>query len=129
MAPFAQQTPYVGSVLAVAWDGLNATYVVFQQAGTLKIAKRVESTATYSPATVLTTTGANAVPFNADVVAHQGRWWVVWSQQVGPGGEFAQRQLFQRHTLFGVQGTTRITAQPRNIDDQQPSLPLSTATA
>jgi len=121
-APARQLTPYTGAVLAVAWDGVGATYVVFQQGSQLKIAKRTEAGGAYSPITTLTTTGANARLFTADVVASNGQWWAVWSEQVGPGGEFAQTELFQRHTLLGVQPRTRITATASNIDDDQPAL-------
>ena len=120
-APTVEVSPYTGFVQAVAWDGQNATYVVFQQGSTLRIGKRVESTGAYAPATTLTTTGANAIAFSSDVVAVNGQWWAVWSEQVGPGGEFAQIDLFQRHTLLGVQGRTRITG-TTDSDDIEPTL-------
>lgn len=120
-APAVEVSPYVGSVRAVAWDGQNATYVVYQQGSTLRIGKRVESTGTYAPPTTLTTTGANAVLFSADVVAANGQWWSVWTEQVGPGGEFAEIDLFQRHTLLGVQGRTRVTG-TTDSDDVEPTL-------
>jgi hypothetical protein len=120
-APTVEVSPYTGFVQAVAWDGQNATYVVFQQGSALRIGKRVESTGAYAPATTLTTTGANAIVFSSDVVAVNGQWWAVWSEQVGPGGEFAEIDLFQRHTLLGVQGRTRITA-TTDSDDIEPAL-------
>ena len=123
-APAVETSPYIGFVEAVAWDGQDSTYVVFEQGGTLRIGKRVESTGAYSPATTLTTTGANAVFFTADVVAANGQWWAVWSEQVGPGGEFAEIDLFQRHTLLGVQGRTRITT-TIDSDDVEPTLAYS----
>jgi hypothetical protein len=121
-APFREVSPYIGIVYAVAWDGLDTTYVVFQTGGELKIGKRVESSGAYSPLTTLTSTGANATLFTADVVASNGLWWAVWSEQVGPGGEFAQTELFQRRTLLGVQGRTRITTTAANTDDSEPTL-------
>ncbi|MEO6703049.1 MAG: hypothetical protein ABI140_17815, partial [Jatrophihabitantaceae bacterium] len=60
--------------------------------------------------------------YTASVVASNAQWWVVWSEQVGPGGEFAHTQLFQRHTLLGTAGRTQITATGQNVDDRQPSL-------
>jgi hypothetical protein len=123
-APAVEISPYVGSVQAVAWDGQNATYVVFTSGGALRIAKREESTGAYSPVTTLTTTGANAIFFTTDVVAVNGQWWAVWSEQVGPGGEFAEIDLFQRHTLLGVQGRTRITT-TTDSDDIEPTLAYS----
>jgi hypothetical protein len=123
-APAIELSPYTGAVQAVAWDGQNATYVVFAQGGALRIGKRVESTGAYAPATTLTTTGSGVVLFSADVVAVNGQWWAVWSEQVGPGGEFAEIDLFQRHTLLGVQGRTRITS-TTDSDDIEPTLAYS----
>jgi hypothetical protein len=121
-SPFRQATPYTGLVLGVAWDGSGATYVLFEQSSRLKLAKRIESTGAYSAVTTLSTTGAGVVFYTADVVASAGKWWAVWSEQVGPGGEFAQTELFQAHTLLGVQGRTRITTTASNLDDAEPSL-------
>jgi hypothetical protein len=120
-APVQQLTPYTGVVLAVAWDGQDSTYVVLSRGGALQIGKRVESTGAYSPLTTLAT-GSGFIPFTADVVASNGQWWAVWSEPVGLGGEFAQIELFQRHTLLGVQGRTRITTTAANIDDREPTL-------
>jgi hypothetical protein len=61
-------------VYAVAWDGLDSTYVVFQTGSQLKIGKRIESSGAYSPLTTLTT-GLAPYPFTADVVASAGQWW------------------------------------------------------
>jgi hypothetical protein len=120
-APSQQQTPYTGFVLAAAWDGVGATYLLYQQDTTLKIAKRVESSGAYSSPTTLAT-GAAALFFTGDVVASAGKWWAVWSEQTGPGGEFAQTELFQAHTLLGTQGRTRITTTASNVFDVEPTL-------
>ncbi|MGS0685437.1 hypothetical protein ACVBEQ_09865 [Nakamurella sp. GG22] len=117
-------SPYTGKVLATAWDGVDALYVVFSQGNDLKIAKRVQSTGAYS-ATTLLATDSGAVPFTADVVASAGKWWAVWSRQVGPGGEFAQTELFQRHTLLGTEAATRITNTSASVDDSEPTLGFS----
>jgi hypothetical protein len=47
-------------------------------------------------------------------------WWAVWSEQVGPGGEFAQTELFQAKTYGGALTRTRVTFNPDN--DHQPAL-------
>ena len=100
-------TPYRGSVLAVAWDGVDATYVVFQQDMQLKIAKRMERTGRYSAATTLDSRPLE-IGFAASVVAAAGKWWVVWSKLiVEPTGHHLA--MFQRHTLLGTQGMTRIS--------------------
>jgi hypothetical protein len=119
--PQRETTPYTGRVLATAWDGAGATYVVYIDGQQLRIGKRVESTGVYAPPTTLTTAGWTSRPYTADVVAAGGRWWVVWSEQVGPGGEYAQTDLFQAHTLLGSQGRTRITT-TTGTDDRYPSL-------
>jgi hypothetical protein len=116
----AELSPYSGVVLAVAWDGVDSTYVVYEQNSQLKIGKRHNGQ--YLPSTTLSTTGAGVVPYTAGVVASNNQWWVVWSEQVGPGGEFAHTQLFQRHTLLGTAGKTQITATGANVEDRQPSL-------
>ena len=54
-APLREVSPYIGLVYAVAWDGPDSTYVVFQIGNQLKIGKRVESSGAYSPLTTLTT--------------------------------------------------------------------------
>jgi hypothetical protein len=125
-APFGDTTPYTGIVRAVAWDGVDSTYVVFEQNSQLKIGKRVEHTGNYVPTTTLSTTGAGVVFYTADVVAASNKWYAVWSEQVGIG-EFAHTQLFQRHTLFGVQGRTRLTVTAENVSDSQPSLAKGTS--
>jgi hypothetical protein len=117
----AQAAPFSGRVLAVAWDGADATYVVYEQNSRLLIGKRVEHNGSYLPSTLLAGP-AGVVPFTADLVAWGNRWWAVWSEQVGPGGEFAHTQLFQRHTLLGMAGRARITITDQNVSDLQPSL-------
>lgn len=117
----AQPAPFSGRVLAVAWDGVDATYVVYEQNSRLLIGKRVEHSGSYLPSTFLAGT-AGVVPFTAGLVASNNRWWAVWSEQVGPGGEFAHTQLFQRHTLLGTGGRTQITTTAANVDDRQPVL-------
>ena len=114
-------TPYHGSVLSVAWDGVNATYVAFQDGTDLKIANVNRHTGAFSATTTLAT-GAGAVPYTADVVASGGRWWAVWSEQVGAGGEFAQTELFQQSTLLTRQSRTQITFTATGVWDIEPTL-------
>jgi hypothetical protein len=120
-APVREPTPYTGVVYAVAWDGVDSTYVVFQTGSQLKIGKRVESSGAYSPLTTLTT-GPAGFFFSADVVASAGQWWTVWSERVAAGTTSARSQLFQAHTLLGVQGRTRITSTAANVSDSEPTL-------
>jgi hypothetical protein len=117
-----QQSPYTGVVLAVAWDGVSVTYVVYDTGSELRIGKRTEQgTGSFAQPTTLSF-GLGATPHRADVVANAGKWWAVWSEQVGPGGESAQRELFQRRTLLGTQPRTRITFTAANLDDNFPTL-------
>ena len=120
-APVRERTPYTGVVYAVAWDGADTTYVVFQTGSQLKIGKRVESSGAYSPLTTLTT-GPAGFLFTADVIASNGHWWTVWSERVAAGTTSARSQLFQAHTLFSVQGRTRITSTAANVSDREPTL-------
>jgi hypothetical protein len=121
-ATVRQQSPYVGGVLAVAWDGVSATYVVYDTGGELRIGKHDEqATGNFAAPTTLSV-AVGATPHRADVVANAGRWWAVWSEQVGPGGEYAQRELFQQRTLLGTQPRTRITYTTANTDDAFPTL-------
>ena len=98
----------------MAWDGQGVTYVVFQRGNELRIGKRIESSAAYSAETILSTTARYPT---ADVVASSGRWWAMWSEFDG-----VHSQLYQRHTLLGVQGRTRITTTAANIGDEGPTL-------
>ena len=88
------ERPYTGVVYAVAWDGADTTYVVFQTGSRLKIGKRVESSGAYSPLTTLTT-GPAGFLFTADVIASNGHWWTAWSERVAAGTTSARSQLFQ----------------------------------
>jgi hypothetical protein len=123
-APVQERTPYAGVVYAVAWDGVDSTYVVFQAGSQLKIGRRIESSGAYSPLTTLTT-GPAGFFFSADVVASAGQWWTVWSERVAAGTTSARNQLFQAHTLLGVQGRTRITSTAANVSDIDPTLAYS----
>lgn len=134
-------TPYVGGTMAVAWDGVNSLYVVYNQGHYLKIGKYNESSGTFAAPSVLSRDfwhfGDGPAP-SADVVASRGKWWVVWSEQVGqaiflsnagprtptPADslELYQTQLFQMRTLNGPLGKTQITHTSDLISDVNPSL-------
>jgi hypothetical protein len=119
-APLLEPSPYAGQVLSVAWDGVEATYVLFLVNDELRIGKRVEARgAAYAPATTLSTRAQGAL---GDVVASAGHWWAVWSELTDPGTPGAGIQLYQRHTLLGVQGRTRITNTASNVTNEWPTL-------
>ena len=118
--PIVQKlSPWTGDVEATAWDGADSLYVVFADDGDLWIAKRTSSTGAFSAATLLDSGHAGYV--GTDLVASDGKWWAVWSRNIGSGVSDYQ-QLFQRHTLLGVQGITRITSTPFTITDRNPTL-------
>ena len=117
-AVYRQSTPWKGQVLAAAWDGVGATYVVFSDNGILQIGKRLEN-ATFSPTTVLAVDVDDHT--TADLVASHGKWWTVWSRHSGsdPTGPLS---LFQAHTLLGTQLGGKITNPPAQGADSQPAL-------
>jgi hypothetical protein len=106
-----------GNVLGVTAD-TTATYVLFRTMTTISIGKRTNAGA-YSSRAVDTWTGV--VPPGGDVIARDGRWFGVWSKQVGPGGEFADVELFQGGS---VEPLRRITSRS-DVDDLQPALVYS----
>jgi hypothetical protein len=110
-----KKSPYVGQVIATAWDGANYLYILFQQAKTVKIG-RVSDSGSFVVPTVLSTTAA---PYTSgDVVAANGKWWAVWHEMVG-----SQAELYQARTLLAVQHRTRITTNP--VQDLEPRLAYS----
>lgn len=119
-APIVREiSPWTGEVEATAWDGVDALYVLFTKDGDLWIAKRLSSTGAYSAATLVD--GGHPGYFGTGLVASNGKWWAVWSRNIGSGVSEYQ-QLFQRHTLLGTQGITRITTTPYTITDRNPTL-------
>jgi len=117
-AVYRQSTPWNGQVLAAAWDGSGATYVVFSDNGVLQIGKRLEN-GTFSATTTLAVDVD--VDTTADLVASNGKWWTVWSRHAGsdPTGPLS---LFQAHTLLGTQLGGKITNPPAQGADWQPAL-------
>ncbi len=110
-------SPYVGHVLDVAWDGSDATYVVYSHGRTLAIGVHHDSTASFSASTVLSASYSFG---GATVVASAGKWWVVWSESDG-----SHRVLFQRHTLLGSGERTHAVVTPAGQSDSEPSMTYS----
>jgi hypothetical protein len=119
-------SPYRGRVLATAWDG-TATYLLYANGKGTHITKRTAA-GVFTPGRRLSTAGlTGAVYPTGDVVAVGGKWWAVWTEQVGPGGEFAQIELFQGLTIGqGIfhNGITRQRITFNTLNDVQPSLTL-----
>jgi hypothetical protein len=119
-----QQSPYRGLVLAVAQDATGTYLLYFTTNQRLRITKRLADGTFTGGRELSSTAGTGALIPQGDVVATGGQWWAVWNEAVGPGGEFAQTELFQAFTIGGVNRTRqRITTNPRN--DDQPTLALT----
>jgi hypothetical protein len=113
-----QLSPYRGVVLGVTVDGVD-TYLLYQASDGIRITKR--TAAGFTPGRRLSTAGlGGVVEPRGDVIATGGTWWAVWSEPVGPGGEFAQQELFQAKTYGTDQNRQRITFNP--LWDNAPSL-------
>jgi hypothetical protein len=105
-----QLSPYRGVVLGVAVDGVD-TYLLYVASDGVRITKR--TAAGFTPGRRLSTVGTGgAVEPRGDVIATGGTWWAVWHEPVGPGGEFAQFELFQAKTYGTDLGRQRITTNP-----------------
>jgi hypothetical protein len=113
--------PYTGQVIATAWDGSDATYVVYARASTLYIAVHHDRSATFSHPTVLTTSYTYG---GADVVASAGKWWVVWAEWDG-----SHTSLYQRRTLLGSGERTHAVSTPAGSNDMSPSLAYASGKA
>jgi hypothetical protein len=113
-----QLSPYRGVVLGVAVDGVD-TYLLYAADDGIRITKR--TAAGFTPGRRLSSTAAltGVVP-RGDVIATGGTWWAVWSEQVGPGGEFAPQELFQAKTYGTDLNRQQITFNP--LWDSEPSL-------
>lgn len=113
----SENSGFRGKVLGVTVD-TTASYVLFRTVTTISIGKRTNAGA-YSSRAVDTWTGVGSPA--GDVIAQGGRWFGVWSKQVGPGGEFADVELFQGGS---VEPFRRITNRP-DVDDLEPTLAYS----
>ena len=126
--------PYRGVVLGVDADE-TATYLVYMMtdaAGNpsgIGVTKRSHG-GTFFPTRVLSTAaGRQVVTPTADIGAEGGRWWAVWTEQVGPGGEFAPQQLFQAKTFGTATDHQQITFTGPDVDNTEPSISLDAAGA
>jgi hypothetical protein len=113
-------TPYRGTVLAS--DQLSGAFVLFSSSTGIYLGERSLGNGTYlSPPRQLSSTAPGAVaPTGAILAGGSNTWWAVWSEQVGPGGEFAQTELFQAKTYGNDLPRTQVTNNPDN--DRQPAL-------
>jgi hypothetical protein len=113
-------SPYRGQVLASSQNG-TASYVLFSNSSGIFLGRRLIGNGAFGTAQQLSSTTPGAVSPQGDVIAGDNdTWWAVWTEQVGPGGEFAQTELFQAKTVGGTLGRTRVTNNPDN--DSQPAL-------
>jgi len=95
---FTQVTPYYGRVLAASNDS-TGTWVLFSTASGIYLGKRTMTGTFATPARLSTHGNGGAVLPSGDLVTEGGRYWAVWTEQVGPGGEFAQTDIFQAKTI------------------------------
>jgi hypothetical protein len=114
-------TPYRGRVLAS--DQSSGAFVLFSASTGIYLGERSLGNGTYlDPPRQLSPTAPGAVtPQGAILAGGNNTWWAVWTEQVGPGGEFAQTELFQAKT-YGTPdlARTQVTNNPDN--DSQPAL-------
>jgi hypothetical protein len=127
-------SPYRGVVLAVDADE-TATYLVYLMtdavghASGIGVTKRSHA-GTFFPTRVLSTAASSQVVTpTADISAEGGRWWAVWTEQVGPGGEFAPQQLFQAKTFGTAADHQQITFTGADVDNTEPSISLDSVGA
>ena len=113
-------TPYRGEVLAS--DQYSGAFVLFSSSTGIYLGERSFGNGTYlDPPRQLSPTAPGAVRTDGDVLAGPSNtWWAVWTEQVGPGGEFAQTELFQAKTYSTDLARTQVTNNPDS--DRQPAL-------
>jgi hypothetical protein len=123
---FTQPSSYFGQVLAVANDS-TGTSVLFSTVRGIFLGKRTQTGSFTTPVRLSTHGNGGAVLPTGDLVTQAGRYWAVWTEQVGPGGEFAQTDLFQAKTIGAGQCTVAITRRQITYltrHDDTPSLVL-----
>jgi len=124
-------SPYRGVVLGVDADE-TATYLVYLvtdaagNASGIGVTKRTHAGAFAATRVLSTAAGGQVVTPTADIGAEGGRWWAVWTEQVGPGGEFAPQQLFQAKTYGTAADHQQITFTGSDVDNTEPSVSLDT---
>ena len=117
----SQRTRYRGIVLAAAYDDTGSR-LLFADSSGIKVARRTPAGVERDPVRV-DGKGLGGAQFpSGDLVVAGGRWLAVWSRQVGPGGEFAQTELFSAQSLgrghcfsSGI-NRQRLTRSKRNDD-------------
>jgi hypothetical protein len=114
-------SPYTGQVVAVAWDGVDGTYVVYFHGNSLYLAVHHDRTASFSAPKVLS---ASYNYGGVALVASAGKWWVVWGELEGQ-----HQVLFERHTLHGSGDRTHAVSTPATSSDYEPSLTYHDGTA
>lgn len=128
----ADRTPYRGYVLAAAADG-GATLVLYAARRGTFVGRRTRGGAYREPVRVTRSgLGGGQIP-TGDLVAAGGRWLAVYNRPIGPGGEFAQTELFSAQTLGRrdcfSRGMLRQRITRSNRNDDNPTLVLSGAAA
>lgn len=97
-------TPYIGQVIAVAYDG-TATYLLYTSGDSMYVAKHGND-GTFAPSELLSSTAD--ISSGGDILAANGTWWAVWREGAGSGGELYQAKSYgtdvsrQRITFNGV---------------------------
>ena len=100
--------PYTGRVLGVA-DDTTGTYALYSNQNGIWVGRRTTAGTFTKPVRVSTRGNGGAVLPQGDIVAQGGGYWAVWTEQVGPGGEFAQQEVFQAKTLEAGSCTSAIS--------------------
>ena len=126
------QSPLRGRVLAAADDG-SSTFLLYQGSNGIWVAKRPHTGGLANVQRVSTATQGGGALTAGDLVAFTDQWWAVWTEQVGPGGEFAPQKLFQSKTIGAGDCIDPIIKQQITInpavDDEHPSIVLKPASA
>jgi hypothetical protein len=126
------QSPLRGRVLAAADDG-SATFLLYLSASGVWVARRPHTGGLANVQRVSTATQGGGPLTSGDLVAFTNQWWAVWTEQVGPGGEFAPQKLFQSKTIGAGDCIDPIVKQQITInpslDDERPSIVLKPASA
>lgn len=104
--------PWVGQVLATAWDDSARLFVLYRQGHAVKVGVATDAGHFADGGTL-----SNSLPpfSQGALVAGAGRYWAVWTETVG-----GQSELYQARTLRGSQPRTRITNNP--AQDLEPDL-------
>ncbi|HSO53419.1 MAG TPA: hypothetical protein VL330_11850 [Actinomycetes bacterium] len=124
------QSPLRGRVLAAADDG-SSTFLLYQGGNGIWIAKRPHTGGLVNVQRVSTATQGGGALTAGDLVAFTDQWWAVWTEPVGPGGEFANNLLFQSKTIGAGDCIDPIVKQQITLagNDERPSIVLKPASA